>query len=143
MERFDMETVFPTSTPAMIEELQNEVTRLKADNERLQTNFQSALSRNHDLNTKISNVRGHILDLYSMNGEIDDDMEEVARLLDIQLTKRIQGEANLRITYTAEVPLDFDVNDFELSYEINCESYEAESFDFDEEYFEYESGDED
>lgn len=144
-----MDTFFPTSTlpsadvPNDRDDLIIQIDNLTKDRDRLQMNFDAARSRNEDLIRQINNVRGHIMDIYSMNGELDEDIKEIARMLDITLTKRIQGEANLRITYTAEVPLDFDTNDFELSYEINCESWDADNFEFDEDYFEYETGDED
>jgi hypothetical protein len=84
------------------------------------------------LRTKIENERGHIMDVYSINGEIDEDMEEVARLLDISLTKRISGRMTIEIDFSADVPLVFDPSDIELSYEICCDTYEADNFDFNE-----------
>ena len=77
-------------------------------------------------------MRGHILDLYSINDEIDDDMEEVARLLDIELTKEISGTATFEISFTADVPLGFDADDFEISFDVNCDTDDAEGFDWNE-----------
>ena len=130
------EGFFPTSTHAVMGEMQNKI-------DRLSENLDTARARINSFETKIDNVRNYILDEYAMEGMLHTQLEEVANMLDITLTKKIQGEANIRITYTAEVPLNFDGNDFELSYEISCDSYEAENFEFDEEYFEYETGDED
>jgi len=102
-----------------------QIESLKKSNERWQSDYVY-------LQRKIENVKGHIMDLYSMNGEIDEDMEEVARLLDIQLTKRIKGTMTIEVEFEADVPLGFDNDDFDLSYNIECDSYDAENFDWNE-----------
>jgi hypothetical protein len=72
------------------------------------------------------------MDLYSMNGEIDDDIKMIATLLDIELTKRITGTMTIEVEFTADVPLDFDNYDFDLSYDISCDSIEADNFEWNE-----------
>lgn len=86
-----------------------------------------------EMKAKIGNVKGFIADLYSMNGELDDDIKEIAEMLDIELTKAITGTATFQISFTAQVPLDFDTDDFELSFDVNCDSYEADDFEWTEE----------
>ena len=96
----------------------------------------------NELEMKIQAVKGFIADLYSMNGEIDDDIKEIAGYLDIELTKSITGTATFEISFTAEVPLDFDTDDFELSVDVNCDSYEADNFEWTEESIDINSEDE-
>jgi hypothetical protein len=96
------------------------------------TNWEYASSKQRELIQKIANVKGHIFDMYSMNGEVDDDIKEIARLLDITLMKEIAGTATFEISWTAQVPLDFDADDFEITFDVNCETYEAEEFDWNE-----------
>ena len=85
-----------------------------------------------EIQMKVDAVKGFIADLYSMNGEIDDDIKQIAEYLDIELTKSVTGTATFEISFTAEVPLDFDADDFEISFSAECESYEAEGFDWNE-----------
>ena len=134
------DTFFPTSTPAMAEETLREsfdrqtaeITNLKDQVERA-TNMREHWERKHnELQQKIANVKGHIFDMYSMNGEIDDDTKMIAELLDITLMKEIQGTATCEISWTAMVPLNFDADDFEISFSVDCDTYEAEDFDYNE-----------
>jgi hypothetical protein len=115
------------------EELSIQINTLQREVERLQGNFERARARSSELELRISNVRGHIMDVYSMNGSIDEDIEQIATYLDIELTKRISGMATFEISFSADVPLGFDTGDFEISFDVNCDTYEAENFDWDTE----------
>lgn len=86
-----------------------------------------------EIQTQVRNVRGHIEDIYSMNGEIDEDIKAIAELLDITLTKKISGEATFTISFTVDIPLGMDPDDFELSFDVDCDTYEADNFDWCEE----------
>lgn len=109
-----------------------EIANLKDQVERA-TNMREHWERRHnELQQKIANVKGHMFDLYSMNGDIDDEIKEIADLLDITLMKEIQGTATFEISWTAQVPLNFDADDFEISFDVNCETYEADDFDWNE-----------
>jgi DNA gyrase/topoisomerase IV subunit A len=109
-----------------------EIANLKDQQDRA-INMRDHWERKHnELQQKIANVKGYFFDLYSMNGSIDDEMKEIADLLDITLTKEIQGTATFEISWTASVPLDFDADDFEISFDVNCDTYEAEDFDWNE-----------
>lgn len=109
-----------------------EITNLKDQVERA-TNMRDHWERKHnELQQKIANVKGHIFDMYSMNGSVDDDIKEIADLLGITLMKEIQGTATCEISWTAQVPLDFDADDMEISFSIECDTYEAEDFDYNE-----------
>ena len=90
------------------------------------------MNKHTELQQKIANVKGHIFDMYSMNGEIDEDTKMIADLLDITLLKEIQGTALCEISWTALVPLNFDACDMEISFSVECDTYEAEDFDYNE-----------
>ena len=113
------------------DELSIQINILQREVERLQTNWESSRNRAEELVTKINNVRGHIMDIYSMNGSIDEDVVQIAAYLDIELTKRISGMATFEISFSADVPLGFDTGDFEISFDVDCDTHEAENFDWD------------
>jgi hypothetical protein len=115
------------------EELSIQINTLQREVERLQGNFERARARSSELELRISNVRGHIMDMYSINGELDEDAEEIARMLDIELTKRISGTATFEISFSADVPLGFDTRNFEISFDVDCDTYEAENFSWETE----------
>lgn len=121
-----MDTFFPTSTPAVIDEQATEILHLKAQNDSLRSEL-------HDLRIKIGNAGGVISDYYSENGEITDELRDIANYLGIPLTKSIGGTATYEISWTAQVPLDFDPEDFEITFDVNCETYEADDFEWNEE----------
>ena len=108
-----METFFPTSTPATIEDLTAEIDRLNSQLNTMINNWEFAKTRFTEAQTKIDNVRGYIHDLYDMNGEIDEDMKGVAELLDIPLTKTMDVCFTVEFTGTVEVPLGMDTDDLE------------------------------
>ena len=123
---------FPTSAPASIDEMQAEITNLKqslATAENMRGHWQRQYN---EAQQKIDNVKGYFLDLYSETGSIEDEIKYIAELLDITLMKEIAGTAKYEINWTAQVPLDFDAEDFEISFDVNCETYEAEDFDYNE-----------
>jgi hypothetical protein len=72
------------------------------------------------------------MDMYSINGELDDDIHEIARMLDIELTKTLSGTMTIEVEFTAEVPLNYDKDDLDLSYSIDSHSHEVDNFDWTE-----------
>lgn len=135
-----MDTFFPTSTPAMADETLREsfdrqaveIVNLKQQVATLENLREHWQRQYNEAQQKIANVKGHIFDMYSMNGEIDDDTKMIAELLDITLMKEIQGTATYEISWTALVPLNFDADDLEISFDVSCDTYEAEDFDYNE-----------
>jgi hypothetical protein len=119
------ETVVLPPTPAAWADMQREITRLS---NRLVT----AASEISDLDRKIGNAAGVIRDYLSENGELTDELSDIARYLDVELTKEITGTTCIEISWTATVALDFDADDIEISYSIECESPECEDFDYNE-----------
>ena len=133
------ETFFPTSAPAGLENLTPSYDELSTENSRLNAqiatvtrNWDSARTQAQDLQRKIDNAAGVIRDYYSENGELTDELTDIARMLDIPLTKEICGTATFSISWTAQVPLDFDPDDLEISFSAECDTYEAEDFDYNE-----------
>jgi hypothetical protein len=126
-------TIAPQALDPTREELSIQINILQREVERLQSNWESSRSRAEELTTKINNVRGHIMDVYSMNGSIDEDIEQIATYLDIELTKRISGTATFEISFSADVPLGFDTRNFEISFDVDCDTYEAENFSWETE----------
>lgn len=132
-----MDTFFPTSTPAMADETLREsfdrqaveIVNLKQTLATAQNMREHWERKHNELQQKIANVKGHIFDMYSMNGSVDDDIKEIAELLGITLMKQIAGTSTCEISWTAMVPLDFDAEDMEISFDVNCDSYEADDFE--------------
>lgn len=131
---------FTMTTPAMADETLREsfdrqtaeITNLKqslATAENMRTHW---MNKHTELQQKIANFKGYLFDLYSENGHIEDEIRYIAELLDITLMKEIAGTATFEISWTAQVPLDFDADDFEISFDVNCETYDAEDFDWNE-----------
>jgi hypothetical protein len=119
----------PNDRDDLIIQIQNLTGRL--ENSEMARN--SYLRQFNEIHMKVDAVKGYINDLYSSIGEIDDEVKEIARYLDIELTKEISGTATFEISFTTLVPLDFDANDLELSFSVDCDSHEAEDFEWNEE----------
>jgi hypothetical protein len=117
-ERFDRQT--------------EEIDRLRSDLISMTANWNFAKASTAEYRQKIANVQGHMFDIYSMEGSVSEEIIAIAKLLDITLLKEIQGTAVFEISWTAQVPLDFDADDLEIGFDVNCETYEAEDFDYNE-----------
>ena len=120
-----------------------QIENLKAENLRLTNNWEYVRNQFNELRTQIKNVEGAIRDFYSENGDVSEELVQIAELLNITLTKRISGTASFEISWSANVPLDFDASDFEISFDVDCEPYEAEDFDWQEENTEVNGEDDD
>lgn len=119
--------------------LAKQIINLKVQVERAQRNHEFAAGQVRSLVQEIDSVQGYIRDLYSENGEIPDYVEEIAGYLGIEMTKEIAGTATYTISFTAQVPLDFDADDIEISFDVSCDSYDVEEFDWTEENIEVEA----
>lgn len=113
------ETFFPTSTPATIEELETKINALQND-------LSYCKSTSYHLMVKIENVRDIIVDSFD-GSHYDEILMAIAEILDIPLTKTIQGEGSINFSYTAVVPLDFDESTLDFSVYVD-ESFDAEEF---------------
>jgi hypothetical protein len=110
-----------------------QIENLRKENETNSRNSAFWYDKHQDLQRKINNAAGVIRDYISENGEVTDELGDIARMLDIPLTKEISGTATFEISFTARIPLDMDADDFEISFDVNCESYEADDFEWNEE----------
>ena len=120
-------------TPApTADELAVKVLELEAEVQRLTNNWNFVISDRNEYRQKIDNVKGYFADMVSAGDAISEDMRAIAELLDIELTKTISGTAIYEISWSATVPLDFDADSMEISFDVECESYEAEDFDWNE-----------
>ena len=81
---------------------------------------------------QIQNVKEYITEVYLETDKVPDELAEIARMLQIQLTKPISGEATFTISWTAQVPLDFDPDDMEITFSVDCQS-DVEDFEWLEE----------
>jgi type II secretory pathway component PulL len=135
-----MATFFPTSTPVAEETLREsfdrqavEIVNLKQQVATLDNLREHWQRQYNEAQQKIDNVKGYFFDLYSENGEIEDEIQYIAELLDIVLMKQIAGTSTCEISWTAMVPLNFDAEDMEISFDVNCDSDEADDFEWHEE----------
>lgn len=125
-------TIAPYAPEPTVAEQQAKIIELESKLDSMTNNYSRIFQNNTSLNTKIINVRGHIMDMYSINGELDEDIHEIARMLDIELTKTLSGTMTIEVEFTAEVPLNYDKDDLDLSYTIDCNSYDTDNFDWNE-----------
>ena len=119
------ETATLPPTPAAWAEMQTAL----AQSQRLHRISQDL---NIEYERKIGNATGVISDYVSQYGELTDELKEIAEYLDFPLTKEITGTFSLEVSWTATVPLDFDADNLEISYSLECDSYDAEDFDYNE-----------
>jgi hypothetical protein len=141
-----METALPTPQQIM-GDMQNKIDRLSENldtanvriadlTKQLYTTDQQKSAYHRQLNEikdQVTNVKNHIFDIYSTNGEIDEDIKIIADLLEIVLTRRVEGSASIDISFSFDAPIDFDIDDFELSVDITEDSFEIENFEWNEE----------
>ena len=109
----------------------NDMATLAAKNAELQRRIEYL---NKDITryaVKIANVKEYITEVYIETDSVPDELAEIAKMLDIQLTKPIVGEATFTISWRAEVPIDFDPDDMEITFSVDCQS-DVEDFDYDE-----------
>ena len=103
--------VFPTSTPAMIDELKAEIQSLTsrlANTEGMRDRYCSQINRFEE------SLREMLRD-----GEIDADMaENLSRCFDFTLETEVQVNFTITVSGTATVPLGQDVDDIDWENEV-------------------------
>lgn len=118
----------PTDTPVKTD-------HIAALQQRVDSQILHIESLNNSLTRKIhqiQNVKDYITEVYQETDLVPESLAEVARILEIQLTKPISGEATFTISWTAQVPLDFDPDDMEITFSVDCQS-DVEDFEWLEE----------
>jgi len=113
---------YASVTPEVLEA--HQVTSLK-NNETVRT------QRIIKLNGQIDNVREYLLENYN---ELDNHADEIARLLDIELTNEVTVDVNVTFSATITLPMGTDANDVEghdFSFDLISENSDYEIQDFD------------
>jgi hypothetical protein len=133
METTDYKTIKALIDPAVAAGLSavdeahsSEVAALRADLDRVRGLL-------NDYRIKVSNVEGAIRDIIDMDGYLSEEMQEVARMLDISLDRRVEGTITVELSYSLVLPYDIDPDDIEFSVDVNCETDGAEDFEWNEE----------
>lgn len=133
MDAFTTPALMTEHVPNDRDDLLIQIENLKKENETNSRNSAFWYDKHQDLQRKINNAAGVIRDYISENGEVSDELRDIAKYLDVELTKEISGTAMFEISFTARIPLDMDPDDFEISFDASCDTYEAEDFDWNEE----------
>ena len=109
-------------TPADVsrEDLIKSCEEMSNRNVALMNRISDQMQQIKELQLKINNVQGVILDYISINGELDnEDLKYIAQLIDMKLTKIVDIEYTVKFTGTAEIPLDVDVDDIDWEDEVS------------------------
>jgi prefoldin subunit 5 len=141
-----MDTALPTPHQIM-GDMQNKIDRLSENldtanvriadlTKQLYTTDQQKSAYHRQLNEikdQVSAVKDYITNLYSTHGHLDEEIKEIANLLEIVLTRRVEGSASIEVSFSFDAPIDFDIDDFELSIDVTEDSFEVQNFDWNEE----------
>jgi archaellum component FlaC len=105
------------------EELSLQINTLQREVERLQNNYNRVFNNKVELDKKINSVRDYILNMYSIEPDLDEYVVDIADLLDITLTKRYA--VDITVTYRGEVEIAAgqDIKDLEdqISFDFNLD----------------------
>lgn len=79
-------------------------------------------------NKQIENVAKYLKEILAQNsGEVDDEFEQIAELLDIDLTRRVRAELSFTVSVLLDVPLGIDPSDIrEYDFRIDGFDYEGD-----------------
>ena len=104
----------------------------QADKDAIQADLDRTRGLLDDYRRKIGNVEGYIKDIFDSEGRISEEISEIARMLDIELTRQVDGTVTVELSYSLVLPLGIEVDDLEFSVDLNCDTYEAEEFEWNE-----------
>lgn len=113
------------------EELSLQINTLQREVERLNNVNKSYYSTISELRIQIDNVKEYITEQIEAGNELSEDLTTVSEILEIELTKEISGTAVYEISWSAVVPLGFDADDIEITFDVECQS-DVEEFDWNE-----------
>lgn len=97
----------------------------------LYNNKEVLSSRNTKLETRIENVREYLIENYD---ELGDHADEIARLLDIELTNEVTVDVNVTFSVTMTLPVGIEADSVEahdFSFDISSENSDYEIQDYD------------
>ena len=86
----------------------------------------------NDYRYKVSNVEGYIRDIMATEGDLSEELQEIARMLDIDLVRHVEGTITIEVSYSLDLPLGIEIEDLEFSADVSCDTYEAENFEWNE-----------
>lgn len=95
----------------MLDKASVQINTLEREVERLTNNWEYVSKVKAELLQKIDNVKGIFLDLASEGEEITETLSEIARMLDISLTREVNVSVTVTFSGTATVPLDMNIDD--------------------------------
>jgi hypothetical protein len=104
------------------DELSIKINTLLRDVERLDNELYLKRCSLNQLNEKIDNVKGYILDTYAMSeGFLSTELSDVAEILDINLTKRYAVDVTVTYRGEVEIAIGQDIEDLEdqISFDFN------------------------
>jgi hypothetical protein len=109
-------------TPADVsrEDLIKSCEEMSNRNVALMNRISDQMQQIKELELKIKNVEGVILDYISDNGHlVNPELKYIADLIDMKLTKVVDIEYTVKFTGTAEIPLDVDVDEIDWEDEVS------------------------
>ena len=103
------------------EELSIKINTLQRDNERLQDNYSRVFNNKMEIDKKINSVRDYILNMYSIEPDLDEHVVDIADLLDITLARRYAVDITVTYRGEVEVPLNQKIEYLEdqISFDFN------------------------
>jgi hypothetical protein len=113
-----METFFPTSTPAMIEELQAQDKENKTTIENLRSTINMERSRVTALETRITSMIERLMQFVE-DGDIDNDCaEEIASFFGRDLSRTVSVRVTAEIDVEVTIPVGYDIDDLDGDLEV-------------------------
>ena len=115
------------------ENVKNLIKEIEIVNQRtIEANTQAWDNRRkfEELETKISDVRKYIKE-YLSNGDLTEELEHVASLLDITLTKSYNVNITVEYRGTIEIPMNADINRFNEHIDFEFSAPFSDDWEFD------------
>ncbi len=115
------------------ENVKNLIKEIEIVNQRtIEANTQAWDNRRkfEELETKISEVRKYIKE-YLSNGDLTEELEHVASLLDITLTKSYNVNITVEYRGTIEIPMNADINRFNEHIDFEFSAPFSDDWEFD------------
>jgi hypothetical protein len=103
------------------EELSLQINTLQREVEGLQNNYNRVFNNKMELDKKINSVRDYILNMYSIEPDLDEYVVDIADLLDITLARRYAVDITVTYRGEVEVPLNQKIEYLEdqISFDFN------------------------
>ena len=111
----------PNYSPDQIKQMVYDLGVIAKENERFRLDVGSLRKQLLECHTQISSVEEYIKQC-SSSGDLTDELEHVAKLLDISLVNKYDVTVTVKYCGTIEIPMDEDIEDFEnhISFEFSA-----------------------